>query len=199
MTSLDPRVNRLPLIAASDSKAALDQLVTFQVFVRPKDGKPFQHEGAVHAHDLELAFVLAKETFTRRFTCADLCVCETKNVFVSPFTEDQSSAYSSYFNISKSGAAASESFEIFHLTKRGKQHVHAGQFNGVDAQEAISYAAEKFANVIVFNIWAIRTKDIRFSTEEEREFWSTLPEKKFRDATDYKGGDKLKEFLERHK
>ena len=28
---------------------------------------------------------------------------------------------------------------------------------------------------------------------------STLPEKKFRDASDYKGGDKLKEFLARSK
>ena len=52
---------------------------------------------------------------------------------------------------------------------------------------------------VAFNIWAIRASDIRYNTPEEKELWLTLPEKKFRDAADYKGGDKLKEFLERTK
>ena len=33
---------------------------------------------------------------------------------------------------------------------------------------------------------------------EEKDLWKTLPEKKFRDAADYKGGEKLKAFLERN-
>ena len=49
----------------------------------------------------------------------------------------------------------------------------------------------------IYNIWAIATDAIRFTTAEEKELWLTLPEKKFRDASDYKGGDKLKEFLEK--
>jgi ring-1,2-phenylacetyl-CoA epoxidase subunit PaaB len=51
----------------------------------------------------------------------------------------------------------------------------------------------------MYNIWAVRTSDIRFTLPEEKELWLTLPEKKFRDASDYKGGDKLKEFLEKAK
>jgi ring-1,2-phenylacetyl-CoA epoxidase subunit PaaB len=48
-------------------------------------------------------------------------------------------------------------------------------------------------------VWAIQTDKIRFTSEEEKELWITLPEKKFRDASDYKGGDKLKHFLEKVK
>jgi ring-1,2-phenylacetyl-CoA epoxidase subunit PaaB len=48
-------------------------------------------------------------------------------------------------------------------------------------------------------VWVIERSKIRFTTPEEQDLWNTLPEKKFRDASDYKGGDKLKEFLERSK
>ena len=43
MNSLDPRVNRLPLVGTPGEispKAPLDQLGTFEVFVQPKEGKP---------------------------------------------------------------------------------------------------------------------------------------------------------------
>jgi ring-1,2-phenylacetyl-CoA epoxidase subunit PaaB len=51
---------------------------------------------------------------------------------------------------------------------------------------------------LIYNIWAIQKDKIRFTSEEEKEYWITLPEKKFRDASDYKGGDKLKRFLEQN-
>ena len=82
LNSLDPRVNRLPQINEVSPKAPLDQFGTFEVFVQPKEGKPFQHEGIVHAPNIELAWVLAKETFTRRFTCTSLYVVDTREVFV---------------------------------------------------------------------------------------------------------------------
>jgi ring-1,2-phenylacetyl-CoA epoxidase subunit PaaB len=43
MKSLDPRVNRLPVIEQPEQilpKAPLDQFGTFEVFVQPKEGKP---------------------------------------------------------------------------------------------------------------------------------------------------------------
>jgi hypothetical protein len=38
---------------------------------------------------------------------------------------------------------------------------------------------------------------VAVSQADEIDFWQTLPEKKFRDASDYKGGEKLKEFLDK--
>jgi ring-1,2-phenylacetyl-CoA epoxidase subunit PaaB len=198
--SLDPRVNRLPLIGEPGKilpKAPLDQFGTFEVFVQPKEGKPFQHEGIVHAPNLEMAFVLAKESFTRRFTCSSLYVADTRNVFVSPLTEGSQNAYTLIHDV-PAQAGKKNSFEIFHLQKRGKQHQHVGTVQAATPQEAMTEAKKIFAgDKMVYNVWAIPTHTIRFTTPEEKELWLTLPEKKFRDASDYKGGDKLKEFLER--
>jgi ring-1,2-phenylacetyl-CoA epoxidase subunit PaaB len=65
------------------------------------------------------------------------------------------------------------------------------------AAEAMAMAGRQLQSKMVYNVWVIPAKRIRFTQPEERDLWTTLPEKKFRDATDYRGGDKLKEFLDR--
>ncbi len=197
LNSLDPRVNRLPQINEVSPKAPLDQFGTFEVFVQPKEGKPFQHEGIVHAPNIELAWVLAKETFTRRFTCTSLYVVDTREVFVSPLTEGANNAYDLISSTDEPGPK--KTFEIYHLVKRGKQHVHVGSVLAATPQQAMSEAKKQFnSGKVIYNVWAIASEAIRFTTSEEKELWVTLPDKKFRDASDYKGGDKLKEFLERN-
>jgi ring-1,2-phenylacetyl-CoA epoxidase subunit PaaB len=197
--SLDPRVNRLPKIGQPgdiNPKAPLDQFGTFEVFVQPKDGKPFQHEGALHAPDLEMAYVLGKETFTRRFLCSSLFVADTRNVFVSPMTEADINAYD--LILPAEGTGPMENYEIFHLVKRGKQHMHVGSVSASTVQQAMWEAKQKLkGDKVIYNIWAIKSFDIRFTNPEDKDLWLTLPEKKFRDAADYKGGDKLKNFLEK--
>ncbi len=202
MKSLDPRVNRLPAIGEAGQvlpKVSLDQFGTFEVFVQAKEGKAFQHEGAVHAPNLEMAFVLAKETFTRRFLCASLYVADTRNVYVSPMTDGTLNAYE-FINDTPPQAGEKTAYEIYHLLKRGKQHQYVGSVQAATPQEAMCESKKVFKNgKVVYNVWAIRSSDIRFTNLEEKELWLTLPEKKFRDAADYKGGDKLKEFLEKNK
>jgi len=199
MKSLDPRVERLPEISSGGDASPHDQFGTFEVFVQPKAGKPFQHEGAVHAPNLEMAFVLAKEAFTRRFTCESLCVVETDNVYVSAVTEGNQNVYD-ILPETKGTSGAEVSFEIYHLLNGGKQTVHVGSVTATDAAQAMIRAREQFnKGAVVYAVWAIATSNIRFTQPEEKMLWLTLPEKKFRDAIEYKGGDKLKEFLERTK
>jgi ring-1,2-phenylacetyl-CoA epoxidase subunit PaaB len=196
LKSLDPRVTRLPQVGEVSPKKLLDQFGTFEVFVQPKDGKPFQHEGAIHAPNLEMAYVLAKETFTRRFTCVSIYVVDTREVFVSPTTEGNQSAYE-LISLAAVGTKKNV-FEIYHLLKRGKQHIHAGSVEATSPEDALGQARDLFGTgKVIYNIWAIEKDKIRFTSAEEKDLWNTLPEKKFRDASDYKGGDKLKEFLTR--
>jgi ring-1,2-phenylacetyl-CoA epoxidase subunit PaaB len=198
MNSLDPRVTRLPHIGEEGKiipKAPLDQFGTYEVFVQPKEGKPFQHEGIVHAPNLEMAYILGKETFTRRFTCSSLYVVDTRDVFVSPLTEGNTTVYDLLDDV-KDGVGKKD-FEVYHLTKRGKQHVHVGSVVAASPGGAMSKAKSLFsAGKIVYNVWVIEKEAIRFTTENDKDLWLTLPEKKFRDAAEYKGGDKLKDFLE---
>lgn len=201
MKSLDPRVNRLPHTDSAPNttpKVPLDQFGTFQVFVQPKANKPFQHEGIVHAPNLEMAYVLAKEAFTRRFTCVSIYVAETRNIHVSVLTEGDDDAYNHVREVAQEGEKSS--YEIFHLFKRGKQHQHVGTVEATNPNEALWLASQQLRNdKQVFNIWAICTNDIRFTHQEDMDLWHTLPEKKFRDAAAYKGGEKLKTFLETSK
>jgi len=200
--SLDPRVKRLPEIAAEgqqDPKISLSQFGTFEVFVQPNPKKPFQHEGAVHAPNIEMAYVLAKETFTRRFTCSSLYVVETSNVSVSPMTEGNQSVYDLLIEPTET-TEAKEQYEVYLLTKRGKQHLHAGTVAASSIDGALWEAKKNFnIGAAVFNIWVIRRSEIRFTKPDENDFWLTLPDKKFRDAADYKGGEKLKTFLDNAK
>ena len=198
--SLDPRVLRLPEIGEVGKitpKAKLDQFGTFEVFVQPKEGKPFQHEGIVHSPNLELAYVLAKETFTRRFTCISIYLVDTKDVLVSPLTEGNQNAYDLISEIQENETQPS-TYEIYHLLKRGKQHVQAGSVLASSEEGAMSMAKKTLNNgKVIYNIWAIPSSAIRYTSLEEQDFWKTLPEKKFRDAAEYKGGEKLKVFLEK--
>jgi len=198
LKSLDPRVARLPLIGEEGKiapKAPLDQFGTYEVFVQAKEGKPFQHEGIVHAPSLELAYVLAKETFTRRFTCVSLYVVDTRDVSVTPITEGNQSVYDLMDDV-KDGVGK-KIFEVYHLVKRGKQHVHAGSVEAASVGGAITKAKNQFGvGKVVYNVWIIERNAIRFTNEDDQELWLTLPEKKFRDAAEYKGGDKLSRFLD---
>lgn len=201
LNSLDPRVVRLPFEAAEimKPKLPLDQFGTFEVFVEPKAGKPFQHEGIVHAPNLEMAYVLAKEAFTRRFTCTSLYVVDTRDVYVSLMTEGNQHVYDLIPDTAEPTGDKSM-FQIYHLNKRGKQHIQAGVVAASNPLEAISLAKSNFdTGKTVYNVWAIHHDKIRFTSPEEQDLWITLPEKKFRDASDYKGGDKLKSFLEKSK
>jgi ring-1,2-phenylacetyl-CoA epoxidase subunit PaaB len=196
MTSLDPRVLRLPEFDGPLSpKFALDQLCTFEVFVQPKEGKPFQHEGIVHAPDVEMAFILGKEALTRRFQCVSIFVADTRDVFASRVTEGDINAYDTIGDLSPP-SPSKINYEIFHLLKRGKQHLHAGTVSAGSKDEALSAAKKKFGTVKVFSVWAIPCEKIRYTNANESDLWKTLPDKKFRDAGEYKGGEKLREFLE---
>lgn len=200
MKSLDPRVTRLPEIGKPGvilPKVPLDQFGSFEVFVQPKEGKPFQHEGIVHAPNIALAYIFAKENFTRRFTCTSLYVIETRNVFVSPTSDGETNAYDLVKQVPDSGIQ--DSYEIYHLLKRGKQHIAVGTLMAGSPEEAMGKARQIFNTKLVYNIWAFRKADVRYTTPEEQDLWTTLPEKRFRDAADYKGGDKLKDFLEKQK
>lgn len=201
MNSLDPRVTRLPQIGIEgkiNPKVPLDQFGTYEIFVQPKEGKPFQHEGIVHAPNLEMAYILGKEAFTRRFTCISLYAVDTRDVYVSPLTEGNTNVYDVLDDV-KDGVGKIE-FEIYHLAKRGKQHVHVGSVVAASPVGALSKAKSLFGvGKVIYNVWAIDRGAIRFTTEDDKDLWLTLPEKKFRDAAEYKGGDKLKRFLETNK
>lgn len=201
MESLDPRVTRLHIDenATLKPKVPLDQFGTYEVFVQLKEGKPYRHEGVVHAPNRDMAYIFAKEQFSRRLMCSGLFVVETRNVFVTSYTEDQDNVYEKVSD-DYTDEGKLESYEFFHLNKRGKQHEHIGSIEAKNPQQALAMAKSEFIDgPPVYNVWVVKTNDILFTNEEDKIIWDTLPEKKFRDAIAYKASDKVKAFKERQK
>lgn len=198
LKSLDPRVNRLAMPdefeAPMATKEQLDQFETYQTFVQTKEGKQFEHAGIVHAPNEEMAFLFAKEQFSRRGTfCHALCVVKTELLQVSEYTDNGQDVYDT-FKGSYSGDT-SESFEIFHLLKRGKHHKYIGNVTAKGFEDGLLAAKETYPREKpVFNVWITKSENILMSDEEDSDIWDTLKEKKYRDAIDYKAADRIKAF-----
>ncbi len=198
MDSLDPRIQRLnfPKWEKDLEKNHLDQLETYEVFVQTKEGKPYQHEGVVHASNSDMAFLFAKEQFGRRYTCTGMWIARSSDVSVSQTTEADKSVYD--FVEASANSDQLESCEVFHLYKRGKQHRHVGAVQAANYEHALSESKKTIdEQKTVYNVWVIKSSDLLKSAEEDKVIWSTLPEKQFRDAIAYKGADKIKEFKEK--
>ena len=195
--SLDPRLNRLGLMSLDKltSKEPLDQLPTYEVFVQPNEKRAFQHEGIVHATNAEMAFMFAKEQFSRRYTCSGIWTVSTQLVFVTSYSDNQQSVYKSIENSDK--RTGDTAYLIFHMLKRGKQHKIAGKVLAGSYEEALEAAKKELdPGKPVLNIWVTKDEDVFKTTEEDRQIWVTLHEKQFREATDYRGAEKIKQFKE---
>jgi len=194
--SLDPRVNRMfeqgdvPI----EPKAQLDQLPTYEVFYQLKEGKPFEHVGIVHAPDEDLAFVFAKEKYSRRGnTCTGMFVLPTEAVFVTDFLLGSDSVYD-HLDSQAETEGEEVSYEIFHLKKRGKQHIHKGKVLASSFQSALRRSKEVYFENPCPNVWVAPTASVLFLSADDKMIWNTLHEKKYRDAIAYKAGDKLARF-----
>lgn len=200
LKSLDPRVNRLAMPDEFDkpmaAKEQLDQFETYQTFVQTKEDKPFEHAGIVHAPNEEMAFLFAKEQFSRRGTfCHALCVVKTELLQVSEYTDNGQDVYDTFEG--KYSGDTSESFEVFHLLKRGKHHKYIGNVAAKDFEDGLLAAKETYPrDKPVFNVWITKSENILMSDEEDSDIWDTLKEKKYRDAIDYKAADRIKAFKE---
>ncbi|MBF9237777.1 phenylacetic acid degradation b [Hymenobacter sp. BT683] len=218
--SHDPRMNRLGLPdapAAPAAKAALDQFGTYEVFHQKKEGAPYVYVGPVHAPEADVAFLFAKEQYSRRFACTGLWVVPTAAVTVTDYVGDQDSAYDTLPLLPNSPAAAvgaadsratdhtaeeeaayaagEEDYDIFHLKKRGKAHQHVGKVRASSPADALQVAKAVFGEQRpVANVWAVRSADFLRSSDEDRDIWATTPEKKYRDAISYKVQDRIEKF-----
>ena len=197
LTSLDPRVTRLHLPDAPTGpeapKPALDQLETFEVFHQRKEGQPYTYVGPVHASSPDVAFLFGKEQYSRRMPCTGLWVTATRNVLLTAYTDEAVSVYSTLHLPAPAGSG--EAYEIFHLRKRGKAHVHACTVTAASPEDALAAAKATFGEALpCVNVWVVRAADLLRSSAEDKDLWATVTEKKYRDAIAWKVQDRIERF-----
>ncbi|PSR54210.1 phenylacetic acid degradation b [Adhaeribacter arboris] len=201
LASCDPRVNRLPIPEepAEEIKKPLDQFETYEVFQQKKPNTPYGYVGPVHAPNLEMAFVFAKEHYSRRATCKGLWLAPTSAIHVSFFTDDNQSVYDVLRpTTAEDNKQQLEAYEIFHLKKRGKAHAHVGTVQAYSPETAQQAAKENFAQEPCVNIWVVRTADLYRTDPADEEIWLNTPEKKYREAAAYKVMEKINQFKQLH-
>ena len=208
-------MNRLGLPdapAAAAAKSALDQFGTYEVFHQKKDGAAYVYVGPVHAPEADVAFLFAKEQYSRRFACTGMWVVPTAAITVTAYVGDQESAYDTLPLLTEQAAPAAgeaddtaaeeaayaageEDYDIFHLKKRGKAHQHVGKVRATSPADALQVARAVFGEQRpVVNVWAVRAADVLRSDDADRDIWTTTPDKKYRDAISYKVQDRIEKF-----
>ncbi|AMM49983.1 phenylacetic acid degradation b [Rufibacter sp. DG15C] len=193
--SLDPRVTRLHIEAEAEQeqKPQLDQLETYEVFHQQKEGKAFTYAGPVHGANEEIAFLFGKEQYSRRAACTGMWIVKTQRVFVTPYVDDNTSFYDTLQELTAKPEDAEQTYEIFHLKKRGKAHAHAGTVSARSYEHALQVAKQTLNTPPVVNVWVVASQDV-LREEQEKDIWLTTPEKKYREATAYRVQDKIDRF-----
>ncbi len=88
--SLDPRITRehIPEKPDTNPLKEIHQWQTYEVFHQAKKGDHHIHVGSLHAPNPEMAFLLAKEQFARRYKCVNLWVVKTADVFSTDYADE---------------------------------------------------------------------------------------------------------------
>lgn len=197
--SLDPRINRLGLQpAGADFKYASYEGLPFEIFWIAKPGKPYEHVGIMHAADVDLALIYAKEQFSRRGgNCYGLLSINSQAIWASTVTEAGTNAFDQLAGMPLD-AWVGQKLLVFGLKKRGKQHLLLGEAKGQHATEIYSQVAALRTDPCL-NVWVVPASETSTLEAGPEGLWQTLHEKQYREATAYKSADKIKAFVESRK
>jgi ring-1,2-phenylacetyl-CoA epoxidase subunit PaaB len=90
-------------------------------------------------------------------------------------------------------------YEVFHQKKRGDQHVHVGIVHAPNPEIALVLAKEQYGRRrITANLWVVRSNHVHASEYDDQDMWQTVPEKTYREATDYYVMDRIRKYQKEH-
>lgn len=85
-----------------------------------------------------------------------------------------------------------ETFEVFHQSKRGDPHEHAGSVHAPDPQMALQLARDQFARRLkCVSLWVVRSRDITATDYQDDSFFAQVTDKSYRDPKSFDAPDKL--------
>lgn len=89
-----------------------------------------------------------------------------------------------------------ETWEVFHIEKRGEHPMHVGSLHAPNEDLALVYAKEQYGRRSKsFGIWVVRTRDVfTIGADEDADIFETTPEKVYREASGYRVGTRLTAF-----
>jgi ring-1,2-phenylacetyl-CoA epoxidase subunit PaaB len=93
-----------------------------------------------------------------------------------------------------------ETYEVFHQAKTGARHMHVGSVHAPSHAVAVLFAKEQFGRRSqTVNMWVVKTEDIVSIAPDDADFFTTTPDKDFREASGYKVMQKINAFKKARK
>ena len=92
-----------------------------------------------------------------------------------------------------------ETYEVFHQKKRGDQHVHVGIVHAATPELALVLAKEQYARRRqTSNLWVVKSSDVYASAYDDADIFENVPEKTYREASDYYCMDRIRKYQKEH-
>ena len=92
-----------------------------------------------------------------------------------------------------------ETFEVFHQNKRGAHHTHVGNVHAPNEAMALLWAKEQYGRRgVCVNLWVVKTRNVFCTDYEDEDIFSTVPDKQYREAGEYKVMDRIKAYKEKN-
>ncbi len=89
-----------------------------------------------------------------------------------------------------------ETYEVFHIEKRGEHPMHVGSLHAPNHEMALLFAKEQYGRRSrTIGLWVARTSDIAvIGMEEDSDIFASAVEKDYREAKGYRVGGKIKKY-----
>jgi ring-1,2-phenylacetyl-CoA epoxidase subunit PaaB len=89
-----------------------------------------------------------------------------------------------------------QTWQVFHQSHRGEQHMHVGIVHAPTAEMALLFAKEQYARRFqCVNLWVVRSADVFASEYEDDDMFQPAHDKSYREASSYRNREKIEDFL----
>lgn len=90
-------------------------------------------------------------------------------------------------------------YEVFHQKKRGEQHIHVGVVHAPNPEIALIFAKEQYGRRrVTANLWVVESSCIHATEYGDQDIFATVPEKTYREASDYYVMDRIRKYQKEH-
>lgn len=155
----------------------------FQVFLQEREGVPHQDVGSIHAPDVEMALLNARDVFVRRPECVSLWVVPVKDIYSR--TAEQ---------IREKGVGEGEirgkekqNYLVFSKSKANGTQTFAGVVEAEGFVQALQQSLEKFSGKTTpFSWWVLPERSVLKSDSADVDsMFEPAFDKPFRLSTDF--------------
>lgn len=140
----------------------------FEVFQQDRPDSPHRNIGSVHAPDIEMALMNARDVFVRRPSCHSLWVVPVGAIFA--MTEDEMEENSDWFSERVGEGSALAKYDVFRKQSQRRAMtyvIYAGWVEASSPEHALYTAIEIYGNERTFVWWVCPERLILRSQESD--------------------------------